>query len=150
MSTMQIRICHYLENHLVLVRVCINVISLSISLQVFPCKRTFVWVNMCCAPFEANNSPCVRVYANLFAPIFVCYSEVPPPSDTQTQTFTHKQLELNEAELSLVPISLIINNFSLPPNTLIILQRRLCVRASLYVCGVCVCLCLPVLVHFAR
>lgn len=48
------------------------------------------------------------------------------------------QLELNEAERSLVPISLIINNFTLPPNTLINWQR----------CGVCACLCVCVFVCY--
>lgn len=61
----------------------------------------------------------------------------------QTQTFTHKQLALNEAELSLVPISLIINNFSLAPNTLINLQRRLCVYVCVIKCVGCVYLFVP-------
>lgn len=57
------------------------------------------------------------------------YTEVPSSSDTQAHKhkYLHKQLELNEAELSLVPISLIINNFSQTPNTLSNLQRNVCV-----------------------
>lgn len=74
----------------------------------------------------ANKSPRVWVYANLCSPIFVYYSEVPPLQPLiHKHAHTHKQLELNEAELSLVPISLIIINFSLHPNTLINLQRGL-------------------------
>lgn len=99
----------------------------------------FAWVNMCCAK---QIPPCMGVCE--FMCTYLCVLLWGPPAlwytNTQTQTFTHKQLGLNEAELSLVPISLIINNFSLPPNTLINLQRRLCVRVCVSVCA-CQCLC---------
>ena len=122
-------------------------IHISVSMSVkkikcfFACVCLHEWI---CVVELANKPPCVPVYTNLCAPIFVYYSEAPPPAlwytNTQTQTFTHKQLELNEAELSLVPISLIINNFFLPPNTLINLQSRLHVCVCVSICA-CQCLC---------
>lgn len=71
---------------------------------------------------------CMRIYVHLSLCITQRSSRPLIHKHKHTNIHTHKQLELNEAELSLVPISLIINNFSLPPNTLINLQRRLCVR----------------------
>lgn len=58
-------------------------------------------------------------------------------SDTPAPARTHKQSALNEAELSLAPISLVINNFSLPPYTLINLQSRLQVCVCVCVCAEC-------------
>lgn len=79
----------------------------------------------------------LHVYCCMWCDVHVslCVTQRAPSPPSDTQAHKHKHLELNEAELSLVPISLIINIFSLPLNTLINLQRRL------WVC-VCACQCL--------
>lgn len=69
--------------------------------------------------------PCMGVCEFMFTYLCVLLRGPPLQPLIHKHAHTHKQLELNEAELSLVPISLIIINFSLHPNTLINLQRGL-------------------------
>lgn len=123
-------------------------VSMFIYIQVFLCM--FAWVNKWCAVDGLANPLCTGVCKVMCTYLCVLLRGPPALWNTNTNIHTHKQLELNEAELSLVPISLIINNFSLPPNTLINLQRRLCVHVCERMYCMCVWLCLPGLMHVGR